>query len=269
VPNNYTITNNISNETATGAVQILTETRGRLLQFFDISVYKQINANTPQRLTELPVNAQIAIDLSEELSGRTAYTVYRYHDNEVQIIGMDVSDGEFYTISRGTGNNDTDQVVIHTRRFSTYAIVENILTIDGLGSDDVDVQARIIDLTAPIYRIDIEWGEMKFTFVIDENEWKGMDGDNNRIDVTNHSNADVNVGFSVVGEFDMEVEHDYNEIGKVPSVGADALSIEAFLLITSDPDSQQQEDFKGDYWHKVGIITVTIKPDGVGLMPKQ
>jgi len=244
--------------TAQGADEIIEEARGRMLQFFDITMRKDVGGNTTQ-LRELNVPIQVIIDLSPELSGRTGYSVYRYHDNEVQLIGMNSTDGEFFTISRGTGAGGVDQIIINTKRFSTYAVVEHIMALKINEQESLDVQARIIEDKNLIYRIDIAWGAMKFEFNIDADEWvqDGFDDVNNKITVTNRSNAGVTVEFDIDSEIDMDIIADENEISRADTANG-VQSIDAFLEISEAPDILTIKD----YYEKIGIITVTITANG-------
>jgi len=261
---------------APGIGEILDGAKGRALQFFDITVKKQINDTPPIRLSELPAAVQVVINLSPELSGRTGYTVYRFHDNEVQRIGLDTDDSEYFTVSRGTGTNGVDQIIINTKKFSTYAVVENTVTINNTNiPENFDVQARIIDDSIVIYRIDIVWGDMKFEFHTDMDGsgeklgWLASDfqNGNNQITVYNRSNADVEVSFAVtnsLGISDMDIFDENNtpaigmKLGKVPNSGATPPNLEVFLLFEDEPDITQLEE---NTWSKIGVITITIKPD--------
>ena len=239
---------------AAGVVEILDFAQGRALQFFDITIEKSLNGNRTV-LNELPVPIQVVIDLSPELSGRTGYSVYRYHDNEVQLIGMNSIDGEFFMISRETGASGVDQIIINTRRFSTYAIVEHIMALEIDKPESLDVQARIIEEKNLIYRIDIAWGAMKFEFDIDSDEWleSGFDDVNNKITVTNRSNAGVTVEFDANSDIDMDIEAVGTEIVRADTT-AGVQSIEAFLLITGEPDNLTPTQF----YKQIGTIIVTI-----------
>jgi len=249
---------NETDESATGATEILESTRGRMLQFFNITVTKQVNESQPTILSELPIPIQVIIDLSPEMSGKTAYSVYRFHGNNVELIGLTSTDGEYYSISRGTGTGGVDQIIINTKRFSTYAVVENIITLKNVGNDEVNVQARIVEDKNLIYRIDIAWGPMKFEFDLDADEWvqDGFDDVNNKITVTNRSNDGVTADFDITSEIDMEITAVENEIGSADTTNG-VQSIDAFLEILGKPDDLEPKD----YYEKIGIITVTITTD--------
>lgn len=78
------------------------------------------------------------------------------------------------------------------------------------GSKDLDVQAMIIGSDAVVYRTDISWGDMAFTFSSAGESWDpdthkktGSSGwvttrygESNKITVTNHSNASVKVDYA-------------------------------------------------------------------------
>ena len=269
---------------ADGANEIIVEANGRMLQFFGITMEKDVGGVvTPLR--ELNVPVKVVIDLSPELSGRTGYSVYRYHGNEVQLIGMNSTDGEFFMISRGTGTGNVDQIIINTKRFSTYAVVEHIMALEINEPESFDVQARIIEDKNLVYRIDIAWGAMRFEYILSEDgesgEWdvRGFDGVNNEIKVTNRSNANVTVSFEITenvfeGDGDDEtvvmiiVDEDDDEatdmeLTRVVSSNDTAIldEVNVFLILEGDPSYDWIENNTFDIFTKVGIITVTIKPD--------
>ena len=81
---------------------------------------------------------------------------------------------------------------------------------------DIDVQAKVTEYNAAVYKIDIAWGAMQFEFRNDANNWDPdthqyvadegtnkewiidgyVNGENNKITLTNHSNARVNATFA-------------------------------------------------------------------------
>ena len=81
---------------------------------------------------------------------------------------------------------------------------------------DINVQAKVTEYNAAVYKIDIAWGAMQFEFKNDANNWDPnthqyvaedgtnkewiikdyVDGENNKITLTNHSNARVNATFA-------------------------------------------------------------------------
>ncbi|MBQ5884560.1 MAG: hypothetical protein IIW72_08525, partial [Clostridia bacterium] len=96
-------------------------------------------------------------------------------------------------------------------------------SIEGTEDDNVaniEVQAKVTEYNAAVYKIDIAWGEMKFEFKNDANNWNPdthryetydgtnkewiikdyVDGENNKITLTNHSNARVNAAFAYAHE---------------------------------------------------------------------
>lgn len=91
-------------------------------------------------------------------------------------------------------------------------------SIEGTDNDnvaDIEVQAKVTEYNAAVYKIDIAWGAMQFEFKNDANNWDPdthqyvtyngtnkewiikdyVDGENNKITLTNHSNARVNAEF--------------------------------------------------------------------------
>ena len=266
-------------EPVPGVAEIMEIAQGKTLQFFDISITKTVNGVTTQ-LTELPVPIRIVLDLSSELTGRTGYSVYRHHDGAVERIGDRNDGGEYFTISRGTGKNGVDQIIINTKRFSTYAVVEHIMVLEINKPEDLDVQARIIEDKNLIYRIDITWGAMKFEFDLDADEWvqEGFDDVNNKITVTNRSNGDVKVSFEITdnmfeGDGDDETvamnivdENDViatdMKLSRVVVSGDTVIldEVSVFLLLDGDPSDDWIENNTSDIFTKVGIITITIEP---------
>ncbi len=92
-------------------------------------------------------------------------------------------------------------------------------SIEGTDDDnvaDIDVQAKVTEYNAAVYKIDIAWGAMQFEFKNDANNWDPdthqyvaedgtnkewiidgyVDSVNNKITLTNHSNARVNAEFA-------------------------------------------------------------------------
>lgn len=94
---------------------------------------------------------------------------------------------------------------------------------DGLEKDvdengaDINVWARVLDSSTPVYKIDIAWGAMKFEFNSGDGIWNTEthsydtgsnnaewtvagylddESGNNKIDVTNHSNAAIDASFA-------------------------------------------------------------------------
>ncbi len=85
---------------------------------------------------------------------------------------------------------------------------------------DIEVQAKVTEYNAAVYKIDIAWGAMQFEFKNDANNWDPnthqyvtedgtnkewiikdyVDGENNKITLTNHSNARVNAAFAYAHE---------------------------------------------------------------------
>lgn len=81
---------------------------------------------------------------------------------------------------------------------------------------DINVQAKVTEYNAAVYKIDIAWGAMQFEFKNDANNWDPdthqyvadegtnkewiidgyVNGENNKITLTNHSNARVNATFA-------------------------------------------------------------------------
>ena len=187
------------------------------LNYYDISVNKIINGDYKGKLKELPEPVKIRIELTEELANKSGYSVYRVHDNEAERMSSSRSSEEYYELGDG-------YITIYTKKFSTYAITASNSVIgdrkaeelnDSNNSAATDVQGKYVDASSTkVYKLDVEWGAMKFTFnkhqkwnpdthsyndeiniLLDDSAY--VDG-NNTIVVTNHSNADVRIGMDVV-----------------------------------------------------------------------
>ena len=196
--------------------EVLEDTSYESLSYYDISVNKYINGEDNGKITELPEVVKIKIQLSGELANRSGYSVYRIHNGEVEQLSSSRYSEEYYEVSNGA-------ITIHTKKFSTYGITASNSVIgeweeelnDTNNFAATDVQGMYVDATSTrIYKVDVEWGAMKFVFnkhqkwnpdnhyyneekniLLDESAY--VDG-NNMIVVTNHSNADVRVGMAVV-----------------------------------------------------------------------
>lgn len=208
-------------DTVTQIEELLEGSSNESLTYYDISVKKIIN-NITTNLKELPETVKITISLTDELANRTGYSVYRIHEGEVERMSSSRSSTEYYEV-----NGDT--ITIYTKKFSTYAITASSSVIGEYQEEELDdtnnaaatdVQGKYVDSTSTrVYKVDVEWGAMKFVFnkhqkwnpdthsyndeieiLLDESAY--VDG-NNEIVISNHSNADVRVGMSVV-EKDMD-----------------------------------------------------------------
>lgn len=110
-----------------------------------------------------------------------------------------------------SGEYDENGDLVYGSTVDTDDAVEK--TVDNVA--DIDVQAKVTEYNAAVYKIDIAWGAMQFEFKNDANNWDPVDheykaeegtnkewiidgyvnGENNKITLTNHSNARVNVAF--------------------------------------------------------------------------
>lgn len=306
------INDSLGNSDGAKAIRDLAEEafgRGLLdkLTFYDIYVEKQINNEEPIKLRGLPQPVTVRIPLTEELAGASGYTVFQYHVD-------DDAGGRAGRISAYEGDAfvDNGHLVLQLKRFSDFAVLPNAKHIHFTGEhfaehadpdncpfcrfgldevmhqttvgnwDDFDVQARIINQTDPKYKLDIEWGDMKFTFSLDYmmtwtgvdgheyiedrgervNDWvlAGYTGGNNRITVTNHSNDGVFVSFAsdddkkaeFLAEIDIVVTQQ-NQADSLPALemplaraprGGPAPSIDAYLRMSGNPDV---DEFKKAY----------------------
>lgn len=187
------------------------------LNYYDISVNKIINGEDKGKLKELPEVVKITIELTGELADRSGYSVYRVHEGVAEQMSSSRSSEEYYEVG-------ADAITIYTKKFSTYAITASNSVIGEWSEAELnntnnsaatDVRGMYVDSSSTrVYKVDVEWGAMKFVFnkhqkwnpdthsyndeisiLLDESAYE--DG-NNTIVVTNHSNADVRVGMSIV-----------------------------------------------------------------------
>lgn len=210
--------------------------QGTGIKYYDLAVYKTITPNggaeqEPERLNELPVPIKVVIPITEDIVNQPAYAVYRIHGNNTERlpVGVEDQDGEYYRVT------DT-QIIISTRKFSTYGVVAtrdsiangittdesgNIVSVEEFtsGNQALDVQGRVVGKTPDkLYKIDFKWGDMKYEYATSRewdpdthrysegalNAWRDVnfDGINNNITMLNHSNADVKVSFNVASKIE-------------------------------------------------------------------
>lgn len=191
------------------------------LNYYDITVKKIVNGTTTN-LIEIPETVKITIPLTGTLEKRTGYSVYRVHEGQAERMSSSRSSSEYYEV-----NGET--ITIYTKKFSTYAVTASSSVIGEYREEELDntnnaaatdVQGKYVDYTSiRVYKVDVEWGAMKFVFnkhqkwnpdthsyndeikiLLDES---GYEDGNNEIVISNHSNADVRIGMSVV-EKDMD-----------------------------------------------------------------
>ena len=111
-----------------------------------------------------------------------------------------------------SGEYNENGNLVYGSTVGTDDAVEN--TVDNVA--DIDVQAKVTEYNAAVYKIDIAWGAMQFEFKNDANNWDPdthqyvtdegtnkewiidgyVNGVNNKITLTNHSNARVNATFA-------------------------------------------------------------------------
>lgn len=201
--------------------ELLADSSNESLTYYDISVEKIIDGKTT-KLKELPEPVIINIPLTGELADRTGYSVYRIHEGETERMSSSRSSAEYYEVNGNT-------ITIYTKKFSTYAITASNSVIGEYPEAELDdtnnfaatdVRGKYVDSTGTrVYRVDVEWGAMKFVFnkhqkwnpdnhsyndeiKIELDKSAYVDG-NNEIVISNHSNADVRVGMTVI-EKDMD-----------------------------------------------------------------
>lgn len=201
--------------------ELLVDSSNESLTYYDIYVEKIIDGETT-KLKELPETVVINIQLTGELVGRTGYSVYRIHEGVAERMSSSRSSTEYYEVNG-------DVLTIYTRKFSTYAITASRSVIGEYEEEELDntnnfaatdVQGKYVDSTGTrVYKVDVEWGAMKFVFnkhqkwnpdnhsyndeIKIELDESAYDDGNNEIVISNHSNADVRVGMAVI-EKDMD-----------------------------------------------------------------
>lgn len=104
--------------------------------FLDLTLSKIVTpsgsqAEKPVELNELQNVLILNIPLPVELQGRKNYVIYRYHGTEVQEINQTNNDGEYIEVS-----SDGKTIILHTKKFSTYAIAYDLATPSGGGPED-------------------------------------------------------------------------------------------------------------------------------------
>lgn len=294
---NLTVTD-ITN-TALGAADIKKTAQGEVVKYYDITVTKLLtgfdDVVKEVSLVEIKKAIQIIIPIEGELVGKTGYAVYRYHDGVAERLSVDTKAEEYYTVSE-----DNTQIIIFTRKFSTYGVVINEISIEDTrakyNSGDVDILGKIRQGADAVYKIDITWGAMVFDFEtgrqwdaqkhaydgekVDVWRAEGYENGNNEIIIANHSNADVYVDFntsSLIEGVDLSVKEENVEdaadaenllIEKVPTEGAAAPEKSVFLRLLGVPlinvESQIDEVKRlkdlGRY-SKAGVITITVRPN--------
>lgn len=302
-----TLTVSDGSDQSEGAADIRVAAQGSVAHFFDIVAEKTVTAQqgAPQttRLSELPKPVQVRISLAGSLAGKTDYSVYRYHGGEVQRINLSPRDGESYTISAGTGSGGSDELVLYTRKFSTYAVVSGDKVLGSTGSlehdgSGMDVQGKVVEGgDGAVYKIDLSWGPMVFEYSTgsswnpDTHQYDGprinawlpdsfFQNGNNEFTAANHSNGDLLVSFDVsendLTGVDMKVNATNSPDGaqaqeltleKVPVEGAGAPVLNAYLWLTGTPTDL--EALRKDTFTKAAVVTVTFKPAGGPRTPKR
>ncbi|MEG1104938.1 MAG: hypothetical protein RSD78_08875, partial [Oscillospiraceae bacterium] len=161
------------------------------------------------------------------------------------------------------------------------------------GEAGLDVQAQVLEGgDGAVYKVDIVWGAMRFTYSTgrtwnpDTHRYTDVriydwipdtcyTGGNNEVTVSSHSNADVSVGFvvnpilkkganeSLLNGVDMVMKSENRTDGanaqnvflpKVPSEGAAATSIHAYLRLNGSPTDP--EFYKGLVSDQYGYVQV-------------
>lgn len=133
------------------------------------------------------------------------------------------ADGDEATGPKGAGTaTDSTGAAIVTGdgvNFNTSGDDDAIPKATDTTGADISVWAKVLDSSTPTYKIDIAWGAMKFEFNSGVGTWDTtshtyegglgtakwteidyLDGQNNKIAVTNHSNHAVNTKFAYAME---------------------------------------------------------------------
>lgn len=103
------------NHVIEGKEDIAGSNQGKEMEFFDISILKEItkkvngtSTTESGKINQLPKELEISIELSEEAKKGSNHKVFRYHEGDVEQL-----------VSKREGNN----LIFYTDKFSTYAVV--------------------------------------------------------------------------------------------------------------------------------------------------
>lgn len=133
------------------------------------------------------------------------------------------------TTAEGTGLDGTSTgsatITGDGTTFNTLEDDDTAVQTDDTNGADINVWAKVIDASTPTYKLDIAWGAMKFEYSSGEGTWNTsthtydgasgtgawtvdgyLDGTNNQITVTNHSNKAVDTTFA----YAMTEQHLFN-----------------------------------------------------------
>lgn len=106
----------------------------------------------------------------------------------------------------------TSALLIAAMSLTVFAESGSKTIQENNGTKDITVNAKYVDATTtePVISVDVEWGDMEFTYTVGgEKEWNAKSheytiknptavwtANGNEINVTNHSNVDVNTNFT-------------------------------------------------------------------------
>lgn len=114
--------------------------------------------------------------------------------------------GQSFNEATISGSNGTD--------FQTVNDDDALAGAADAGGADINVWAKVTDSGSKIYKVDLAWGAMKFEYNSGGGQWNTethaydaaggqavwtathLDGTNNKVAVTNHSNNAINAGFA-------------------------------------------------------------------------
>lgn len=137
-----------------------------------------------------------------------------------QAFAAAATDGEGALAPLGDGSatqESTGQAAINSAdgtKFYTENDDDAIDKTTDVGGADINVWAKVVDSGSKIYKVDLAWGAMKFEFNSGSGQWNTathaydsvggttewtpayIDGANNKVAVTNHSNNAIDAGFS-------------------------------------------------------------------------
>ncbi len=109
------------NDVIEGKEDIVGSNQGKEMEFFDISILKEItkkvngtSTTESGTINQLPKELEISIELSEEAKKGSNHKVFRYHDGDVEQL-----------VSKREGNN----LIFYTDKFSTYAVIYDPYTV--------------------------------------------------------------------------------------------------------------------------------------------
>jgi uncharacterized repeat protein (TIGR02543 family) len=298
---------------------------------FDVYVQKTVGGEVT-RLKEVTKPVEVVIPLTgNALDGKSSYNIWHYHDGAAEEIlpgSSDANLGQWFEKGTDERANPVLKVYLHT--FSEIIVAYGTQSFSGITDGDtiafdegndklgVDVQGKVLESdNAPSYKLDISWGAMTFEYSkgaewdpdaheytsVAINNWlpTGLDGTNNLITVSNHSNGDLKVTFNITPQtgsvpingtqnvdleealegVSMNVKVDNDEYAEeamqmsLPKVAynGDAMTpeIKAYVRLNGSPKEVAELSAASDYaaaegrsYLKIAVVTITAAPDNSG-----